>query len=113
MFPEAYFYPYRDENACPDRTYVVSELCTYTCRDGIWRLEQTIATQKNQKLGALLKAIDCAMRESYHYRYALKPPEIPQYMQKILETELQDFLEHYDTGRTGCPILPICRTDWL
>ena len=63
-------YPYRDENACPDRTYVVSELCTYTSRDGIWRLEQTIATQKNQKLGALLKAIDCAMRESYHYRYA-------------------------------------------
>ena len=99
MFPEAYFYPYRDENACPDRTYVVSELCTYTCRDGVWRLEQTIATQKNQKLGALLKAIDCAMRESYHYRYALKPPEIPQYMQKILETELQDFLKQREEER--------------
>lgn len=99
MFPEAHFYPYRDENACLDRTYAVSELCTYTCRDGIWRLEQTIATQKNQKLGALLKAIDCAMRERYHYRYALKPPEIPQYMQKILEIELQDFLEQREEER--------------
>ena len=39
------------------------------------------------------------MRESYHYRYALKPPEIPQYMQKILETELQDFLKQREEER--------------
>ncbi len=74
-----------------DRTYVVSDLCSYTCKDGRWSCTRVWGKRgKNADLGAVVRAVDALMRQSASFAYPLKTDTIPKYLQKIILEAIED-----------------------
>ena len=68
-----------------DRTYVVSELCSFTCKDNKWTCTRVWGKHgKNADLGAVVRAVDALLRESDGFAHPLKTDAIPKYLQKII-----------------------------
>lgn len=73
--------------------FVLDELCTYTCRGGLWSVtRRSIPPQPNTKLGDLLKTIDAIMREEYGYRYPIKYETDAKWLLKLIRQEVQALL---------------------
>ena len=78
----------------PDRTYVVSNLCSYTCKDGKWSCTRVWGKHgKNADLGAVVRAVDALLRESDAFPYPLKTESIPKYLRKIILGTIEDMRE--------------------
>ena len=74
-----------------DRTYTVSELCSYTCRDGKWSCTRVWGKHgKNPDLGAVVRAADALLRESDGFPYPLKTDAIPKYLRRIILDAVED-----------------------
>lgn len=68
-----------------DRTYVVSELCSFTCKENKWTCTRVWGKRgKNADLGAVVRAVDALLRESDGFAHPLKTDAIPKYLQKII-----------------------------
>lgn len=75
-----------------DRTYTVSDLCSYTCKDGKWSCTRVWGKHgRNADLGAVVRAVDALLRESDGFPFPLKTDEIPKYLHKIILDAMEDF----------------------
>lgn len=91
MFASAVFY---DTRRYKSYEYTVSDICKYTCRNGAWQCEKYFGAKgKNRPLGAILKTVDCVMREKYGYTPLLKPEKTTKILLSIINRELEDYLE--------------------
>lgn len=74
--------------------YVISPYQAYHCRRGIWYCERYFDSEKGtSRVGDLLKAIDQKLRLLTGYAHPLKEPELPKYIQKLLDNALEALLE--------------------
>lgn len=90
IFHSAVFYDRLTEN----RKYVLNEIHRYSCSNGMWRCEKYYGNRgRNAKLGAVIKTIDCLMREKYGYRFKLRPEPVTKTTLNIIEKEIEKYLE--------------------
>ena len=69
----------------PDRTYTVSDLCSFNCKNGKWSCKRVWGKRgKNAELGAVVRAVDALLRQSDAFQYPLKTDSIPKYLRKII-----------------------------
>lgn len=91
MFSSAVFY---DQKKYEEYEYVVSDLCGYSCKNGVWSCRKLLGSRgKNQELGALLKNVDCLMRLRYEYKPLLKQEKATKTLLALIEKELDQWLE--------------------
>ena len=70
----------------PDGTYVLDGLRTYACSHGQWTCSSYGGTRDGRsRLGAILKAIDAALRRRWAFAHPLKQPKTPKYLEQIIE----------------------------
>lgn len=73
--------------------YALDARCVYCCKNGFWTVRRdSDPTLPSEMLNALVRAIDCTMRQEYGYRYPLKDSRIPKYQQKIILEETHALL---------------------
>lgn len=90
LFASAVFY---DRRKAVNVDYSVDELCTYHCRNGLWTVERYDWQQyQPAKLNALLKTIDSVMRETFGYRYPVRPALSTQWLLKLIRAEAEGLL---------------------
>ncbi|MBQ7542814.1 MAG: TerB N-terminal domain-containing protein [Clostridia bacterium] len=83
MFYSAIFYP---QSMSADRTYAVGALTSFTCENGRWSCTRVWGKRgKNTELGAMTRAVDAIMRETFLFPYSLKTNSVPKYLQKIIQ----------------------------
>lgn len=91
MFSSAVFY---DRMKCEDREYIVNDIRQYECRDGKWTCRRMLGNGgTSRELGAMIKAIDCRMRERYEYKSPLKPEKTTKILSSLIEKEIDRWLE--------------------
>lgn len=91
MFGSAIFY---DTRRYKNYEYTVSDICKYTCRNGAWQCEKYYGAKgKNRSLGAILKTVDCVMREQYGYTPLLKPEKATKILLSIIGKEIDAYLQ--------------------
>jgi hypothetical protein len=74
-----------------DRTFVVSELCSFTCKDGKWSCTRVWGKHgKNADLGAVVRAVDALLRQSDAFAHPLKTDAVPKYLHKIIHDTIDD-----------------------
>ena len=89
LFASAVFY---DRRKAVNVDYSVDELCTYHCRNGLWTVERYDWQQyQPAKLNALLKTIDSVMRETFGYRYPVRPALSTQWLPEEAKKVRIDF----------------------
>ena len=75
-----------------DRTYTVSDLCSYSCKDGKWTCTRVWGKRgKNADLGAVVRAVDALLRESDAFAHPLKSDAIAKYLRKIILDSIMEF----------------------
>ena len=75
----------------PDCTYKVSDVCSFTCRDGKWSCTRVWGKHgRNADLGAVVRAVDALLRAHDAFSYPLKTDEIPKYLRKIILETIED-----------------------
>lgn len=86
MFEAAVFY---DRNTTRNADYALSEIHSYTCRNGVWRCRKYYGSRgRNSQLGELLKTLDALMRQRCDFRYKLRPAEISKTTLSLISREL-------------------------
>ena len=74
-----------------DRTFVVSDLCSYACKDGKWSCTRVWGKRgKNADLGAVVRAVDALLRQIDAFSHPLKTDAIPKYLRKIILESIED-----------------------
>lgn len=102
IFHSAVFYNRLNGN----RKYVLNEIHRYSCTNGMWRCEKYYGNRgRNVKLGALIKTIDCLMREKYGYRFKLRPESVTKIILNVIEKEIEKYLEQ--KKKNAAPIIEI------
>ncbi|MBQ7545531.1 MAG: TerB N-terminal domain-containing protein [Clostridia bacterium] len=87
MFYSAIFYPRTKQ---PDRTYSISKLSSFTCKDGKWTCSRIWGKRgKNADLGVIARAVDAHLRDTLDYPYSLKADSAPKYLQKIITESVE------------------------
>ena len=87
MFYSAIFYP---RTVQPDRTYSISALSSFTCKDGKWSCSRIWGKRgKNADLGVITRAVDAYLRDTLDYPYSLKSDSSPKYLQKIIAESVE------------------------
>lgn len=85
MFSSAIFYDHRKYD---DFEYEVSGICSFTCKNGRWKCcKYYSASSCGQKLGELVRAIDCFMRAKYEFGKPIKHDVSTKYVISIIEEE--------------------------
>lgn len=89
LFSSAVFQPSGEER---DRVYRVHPLRRYECVMGYWTLHSYVrADGAAQRLGALLRGLDAALRA--HYGIAeIQPPKLKKWQVKIIREEIDAFV---------------------
>lgn len=91
VFDSAVFY---DRRQYRDYTYTVNEIHTYICKDGKWVCERYDGGRgRNKELGAMLRAVDCLMRQKYGFGSPLKEEPVAKFLRDIIFTEIDRYLE--------------------
>ena len=89
LFSFAVFQPSGEEQ---DRVYEIHPLRRYECVSGYWTLHSYVREyDAAQRLGALLRGLDAALRT--HYGIAeIKPPQLKKWQWKIIHEEIEAFI---------------------
>ena len=89
LFSFAVFQPSGEEQ---DRVYEIHPLRRYECVSGYWTLHSYVREyDAAQRLGALLRGLDAALRA--HYGIAeIKPPQLKKWQWKIIHEEIEAFI---------------------
>lgn len=88
MFASAVFF---DPQKHPDCNYELDEAHRYRCQKGYWSCEKYRGGRaRNPKLGSVMRAVDCAMREAWDYAHPLKESDVPKYIAKMVEREVSE-----------------------
>ncbi len=91
MFSAAVFYDHINYN---NYEYVVNDIHKYRCVNGRWTCEKYFGNRdKSTELGAVIKAIDCVMRQKYDYKFPLKQDFDTKVILNIINREIDKFLE--------------------
>lgn len=91
MFQSAVFY---DRRKHEDYCYTINEIHTYTCKNGAWTCEKYYGNHgRNRELGAMLRAVDCLMRQKYGFKNQLKEEPVTKVLQGIILREIDRQLE--------------------
>lgn len=91
MFQSAVFY---DRRRYKDYTYAFNEIHRYTCKDGAWSCEKYYGSRSRSKeLGAMLRAVDCRMRQAYGFTAPLKEESVTKVLQGIIDKAIAQRLE--------------------
>lgn len=86
MFSSAIFYDHRKYD---DFEYELSSICRFSCKNGRWRCRKYYsASSCCQKLGELVRAIDCFMRAKYEFGKPIKHEISTKYVITIIEEEI-------------------------
>ena len=89
LFSSAVFQPSGEEQ---DRIYEVHPLRRYECVGGYWTLHSyERADRAAQRLGALLRGVDAALRAHFGIT-AIQPPKLKKWQAKIIDEEITAFL---------------------
>lgn len=89
MFKSAVFY-----NQSPRRNYVyeISGIHKYICRDGLWTCERFFRYRdKNQHIGAMLKAIDFHLRQKYNFKSTLKAGQTTKTLEGLIKASIDQY----------------------
>lgn len=74
--------------------YAASPRCVYRCQNGRWTVERfCLLPQRCARLDALLKAIDCVMREQWGYKHPIQSQVDTKWLLKIIREEAQALWE--------------------
>ncbi len=88
MFASAVFF---DPQKHPDCDYELDEAHRYRCQKGYWSCQKYRGGRaRNPKLGSVMRAVDCTMREAWDYAHSLKESDVPKYIAKIIEREVSE-----------------------
>ena len=88
LFSSAVFQPPKEE---PDRVYEIHPLRRYECVSGYWALHSyERADRAPQRLGAILRGIDAALRARFDLA-AIQPPKLKKWQEKIIQEEIEAF----------------------
>lgn len=88
MFASAVFF---DPQKHPDCDYELDEAHRYRCQKGYWSCQKYRGGRaRNPKLGSVMRAVDCAMREAWDYAHPLKESDVPKYIAKMIEREVSE-----------------------
>lgn len=91
MFRSAVFY---DRLRRSDFVYTISDRHIFRCANGNWSRERFFRDKgKNRRIGDLLRAIDCRMREHYRFRPLLQGGDVAAPVRDIIEQEIITCLE--------------------
>lgn len=91
MFSSAVFYGRMNH---PDCEYIINDIRRYSCRNGKWFCERVFGgSGKNKELGALLKTIDCLMRQKYEFKSPIKQDNTAKYLSCMIEKEIDRHVE--------------------
>lgn len=91
VFDSAVFY---DRRQYRDYTYTVNEIHTYICKNGRWVCERYDCPRgRNNELGAMLRAVDCMMRQKYGFGSPLKEEPVTKFLREMILTEIDRHLE--------------------
>lgn len=103
MFSSAIFY---ENGRHPDCDVEINKINSYSCRNGSWRCKRFFGSRsKSRDLGAVVKAVDCEMRETYGFKSALKPEKTAKVLIGIIRKEINEFLE--EKKRDAAPKIEI------
>ena len=90
MFGAAVFW---QERRPPDCRRKVGPLTRFICEDGRWLREGPYRPPApSREAGALLKAVDAALRERLGDEHPLKGAAVPKYAQRIIDRQVEDLL---------------------
>ena len=88
MFASAVFF---DPQKHPDCDYELDEAHRYRCQKGYWSCQKYRGGRaRNPKLGSVMRAVDCTMREAWDYAHPLKESDVPKYIAKMIEREVSE-----------------------
>ena len=88
MFASAVFF---DPQKHPDCDYELDEAHRYRCQKGYWSCQKYRGGRaRNPKLGSVMRAVDCTMRETWDYAHSLKESDVPKYIAKMIEREVSE-----------------------
>ena len=88
MFASAVFF---DPQKHPDCDYELDEAHRYRCQKGYWSCQKYRGGRaRNPKLGSVMRAVDCTMREAWDYAHSLKESDVPKYIAKMIEREVSE-----------------------
>ena len=103
MFSSAIFY---ENGRHTDCDVEINKINSYSCRNGSWRCKRFFGSRsKSRDLGAIVKAVDCEMREAYGFKSALKPEKTAKVLVGIIRKEINEFLE--EKKRNAAPKIEI------
>ncbi len=89
MFPNAIFY---DHMNYEEYNYRVSDVHNYTCKNHSWICKRYTPDKLGiNKLGKVIKNIDCVMRQEYGFSHPLKPETLPLYLSEIISSQTEKF----------------------
>ena len=87
MFASAVFW---SDELHADTTYELDEIRRYTCVRGHWYWEGYHGSStRNARLGMVLRAVDQRLREALNYKHPLAARQIPKYLARIIDREVQ------------------------
>lgn len=87
MFGSAVFY---ERARRDDRVYEINAIYRYTCTNGRWSCERFFGYGgKNQPIGALLKTIDCLMRQRYGFKSTLKEGRATKILRGLIDRAIE------------------------
>ncbi len=103
MFQSAVFYePKRHE----DTIYKINGIDTFVCKKGVWTRERFMCYKnKSQKIGSLMRTVDCLMRRAYNFNSLLKEEATTKLILNTVQKEIERFLE--DKRKSALPIIEI------
>ncbi len=102
MFQKAVFY---DVKKYMDYEYEVNEICSYTCKRGVWNCKKYYtAGGKNRELGDILKTVESLMREKCDYR-PLKPAIEAKSVLAVIKKEIDLYFE--EKKRSEKPVITL------
>lgn len=91
MFSSALFL---DERKYEHYEYKINEFFSYTCDRGYWRKRVFSGKrEKNRQLGAMMKAVDCIMRNKFGDPHELQLPKVTKMIVKTIEASTDELLE--------------------
>ena len=91
LFPNAIFY---DHLKYDEYNYRLSDIHNYSCRNHSWTCHKYTPDKAGlNKLGKVIKNIDCIMRDGYDFPHPLKSEKIPLYLSEIISSETEKFFE--------------------
>lgn len=91
MFQSAVFYDRQSLRSCE---YSLSEIHTYTCKNGKWSCRKIYGNRgRNGRLGDLVKAVDSLLREKKDFRHKLSCTDVSKTTLKLIQNVIDEYYE--------------------